>query len=214
MEWAYLFWTAIGFLLGGILFSYRLPLFLKGIDITECSKDGNPGVSNVMKHVGIPMGIFCLFLDLAKGFFPVAASLRFVSPANPLFIAVLTAPVLGHAMAPFNPAVAGGKAITTSFGVLLALLPFHQNVFLLAGLYLLFSLVFPIHPNERRTVITFFLFSLCSLLLIPLGSPAPIAAGCCGISLIVITRNFSDAFFPRPSSKEDPMPDKQEQKQI
>lgn len=60
-----------GYFLGGIMFSDIFPRVFMKKDIKSLSDDKNPGASNVFKICGIPMGILCLFLDMAKGFLPV-----------------------------------------------------------------------------------------------------------------------------------------------
>ena len=63
--------SALGYLLGGVLFSYHIPLFMRGIDIVEVSEDHNPGTANAVKYAGVSVGMICLAADLAKGFLPV-----------------------------------------------------------------------------------------------------------------------------------------------
>ena len=66
------------FLSGSVLYSQYLPWHMKRINIIEISEDHNPGTSNVMKYAGVPLGILCLICDVAKGFIPVFAAMRFV----------------------------------------------------------------------------------------------------------------------------------------
>ena len=111
-----------GFLSGGVLYSYHVPKLLCGVDVVADSPDHNPGMTNAMKLCGVPVGLLCLALDMAKGFLPVFAALRFLRIEDPWLAPVLAAPALGHALAVFYP-FAGGKAVAVSFGVLLGLLP-------------------------------------------------------------------------------------------
>lgn len=69
MIWMYL--IIGGFIEGGIMFSYLLPKLIMQKDICMLSGDHNPGAANVFINCGIPMGLTCLTLDMAKGFFPV-----------------------------------------------------------------------------------------------------------------------------------------------
>ena len=116
-----------GFLSGGVLYSYHVPKLLCGVDVVADSPDHNPGMTNAMKLCGVPVGLLCLALDMAKGFLPVFAALRFLRIEDPWLAPVLAAPALGHALAVFYP-FAGGKAVAVSFGVLLGLLPQQEEV--------------------------------------------------------------------------------------
>ena len=69
---AYLFWTAVSFFSGSVMYSYLIPKLFYGKDITKISKDGNPGCGNVFTCIGIPCGVLCLLLELAKGAVPRA----------------------------------------------------------------------------------------------------------------------------------------------
>ncbi len=62
-------------------------------------------------------------------------------------------------------------------------------VFILAFWYIVFSAIIKIHPNEKRTVITFFVFSITSLLLCFFVVNIPVTLGCFIISAIVMYRN-------------------------
>lgn len=66
-----------GYFLGGIMFSDIFPRVFMKKDIKNLSDDKNPGASNVFKICGVPMGILCLFLDMAKGFLPVFLFMSF-----------------------------------------------------------------------------------------------------------------------------------------
>ena len=158
--WESLFFILTGFALGGVLFSYHVPKLLKGVDVTRSSVDHNPGTANAFKLAGVPIGLLCLLLDLAKGFMPVYLATRRVPLGFALLPFVMLAPVLGHAMAPLYHR-RGGKAIATAFGVLIGLLPQSNAVWVLVFWYLFFSLVRVIHPNERRSFVTFCVTAAC-----------------------------------------------------
>ena len=151
-------YSILGFLLGGVLFSYHLPKLLRGVDIVALSPDHNPGTANAVKLCGLPLGLLCLALDMAKGFLPVWLAMRRLPPDTLWLAPVLLAPVLGHALAVFYP-FRGGKAVAVTFGTLLGLLPFSYAVFALALPYIFFSTIVVLHPNERRSVVSFFLIS-------------------------------------------------------
>ena len=133
------------------MFCRFMPLLLAKKDITKLSSDGNPGSANVFINCGIPLGLLCLFLDMFKGFLPVLLAEENYDVRRLSFAILIAAPVLGHAVAPFDRSK-GGKCIATAFGVLLALVPQTKIVFLLAGLYILFSTAIRISPNRVQLV--------------------------------------------------------------
>ncbi len=188
----YFLWALLGFGLGGVLFSYHLPKLLKGIDVYEASADHNPGTVNAFKHAGVPVGILCLLCDLFKGFLPVFFAMRMVDFSRLWFALILCAPVLGHAAAPLYHH-RGGKAIAAAFGALLGLLPVSFLVFLLAALYLFFSLILVIHPHERRTVVTFGLFSVFAVLAAFRTGHWSFTFGAVLLSAVVIAKNYRDS---------------------
>lgn len=198
----YLLSALIGFCLGGVLFSYHLPKLVKGVDVRRMSPDHNPGTVNAFKYAGIPVGIACLLCDLGKGFAPVFLAARFLDPARLWFALVIAAPVLGHAAAPLYR-FKGGKAIAAAFGVFLGLLPNSFLVFLLAALYLFFSLLWVVNPHERRTVITFGLFFLLAFSVSFYTGRWSFCLGAGLVSATVIWKNLRDAqLAPSPEQPE------------
>ncbi len=191
----YLWWCACvfgAFLLGGVLFCKRIPFFFLGTDICGLSRDHNPGAANVFAHCGVKMGLFCLFLDMGKGFLPVWLATRVMGETSCWYAAMMMAPVLGHAVAPFDH-FRGGKCIATAFGVMLAVFPGHPVCFLtLVGLYIVFSTVIRIRPNRRRSMVTFLLFGVVTGLVLAREHAYPTALGCVMIALIAIDRHLHD----------------------
>ena len=88
-----------------------------------------------------------------------------------------------------------GKAIAVSFGVLLGVLRYSESVWLLAALYLFFSLVFVIRPNERRSVYVFVLFGAVSAVFLFFGGLPGVCVGNMLIAGVVARRNWADARF-------------------
>ncbi len=150
----YLCFILLGYLSGSVLYAWLLPKYFCGKDIRKGSRDQNPGTANAFSQGGIAIGIPVLFLELAKGFFPVYIAARCLDVHRLLFALVLAAPVVGHAF-PAGNIKNGGKAIAVSFGCLLGLLPEWRPVALLVGLYLFFSLVVVVRPHARRSIVTF-----------------------------------------------------------
>ncbi len=177
-----------GFLLGSCMFSQLLPRIFLRVDTSAVSDDHNPGCTNVFIHCGPIMGLTCLTLDLMKGFLPVYLSLQILDSSSLWFSLVLAAPVLGHAIAPMNH-YHGGKCIATTFGVLLGLFPATHIVLLLASIYIVFSTVLKINPNQLRSIAAFGLFGVFSLMILIQRYQYSVALGCILVSLIVIWRH-------------------------
>ena len=85
----YLVYSAVGFVMGGLLFSYYIPKWLKHIDIREKSKDHNPGTANAFMLAGSTVGTLCLICDLMKGLVPVAAAAQRLDVTNLAFAALI-----------------------------------------------------------------------------------------------------------------------------
>jgi glycerol-3-phosphate acyltransferase PlsY len=121
----------LGFLAGSVPFGLLLGK-LQGVDIREHGS-GNIGSTNVFRTLGKKAGIFCLILDVMKGFLPVLLAHRLV-PDTPSgdTIEVLTAlaTILGHNYCPWI-GFKGGKGIATTGGALLALMPFAMVILIL-----------------------------------------------------------------------------------
>lgn len=177
-----------GYLSGSIMFSRKIPIIFGMQDIVENSDDHNPGSSNVFKLCGVKIGIICLVLDIFKGFAPVFLSYLFVNVREMPFALAMLAPVLGHATAPFD-SFKGGKCIATSFGVMIALLPISRIGFILAFLYIFFSVVIKIKLHKARSIVTYSVFAVISALLLTYRSFISIAAGCVLISAVVIIKH-------------------------
>ena len=98
-------WTlhiVAGYLLGSIMVCRWIPKLVLHKDVCALSDDHNPGAANVFQHCGVPAGLLCLFFDLSKGFLPVYLAAHTVGIEPMQFAAVMMAPVLGHATAPFD----------------------------------------------------------------------------------------------------------------
>lgn len=136
----------VAFLAGSIPFGLLIAK-ARGVDIRACGS-GNIGATNVLRVMGKKYGIFCLVLDLLKGFLPtllgislirfagqpdgmvlpVFRTLAPVFPADGQFVAQLLqvvtglCAILGHNYSPWV-GFKGGKGVSTSAGVVLALMP-------------------------------------------------------------------------------------------
>lgn len=141
-----------GYLGGSILFARVFGALLKRKDITEGTRDGNPGTANAFAKGGFLCGALTLTFDLLKGFLPVFLYLR--REPSALLALVIAAPVLGHIFPVFFR-FRGGKGIATTFGCLLGLLPMYKPACALAFFFIFFSLVLRISPHFYRTLVTY-----------------------------------------------------------
>ena len=184
----YIILIIAGYLLGSIMFCKTIPLKFCKVDVCKHSSDHNPGSHSVFECCGVKMGLFCLSLDILKGFVPVFLAVLFLNVRHFLFPFVMAAPVLGHALGMFNH-FQGGKCIATSFGVTLGILPKTIIPFVaLALFFIIFWTVFKLKSKNARSILVFSLFALASVLLIFKGEYA-IYAGCLAIAAIAIFKH-------------------------
>ncbi len=185
-------WIALivgAYLIGSVHFCRLIPLIFLKKDICTLSGDGNPGAANVFTSCGWQWGLTCLLLDMAKGFIPVFAAIKWCETDSLWFTALMTAPVLGHAFSVFYK-FKGGKCIATIFGEMIALLWITPIGLLLAGLYILFSAVIKINPHRKRSIITFSLFLPTSVITELMLGQTFIALGCAVLSVIALIKHI------------------------
>lgn len=187
-----LLYAALGFLSGSVLYCRFVPLLLLKKDICALSPDKNPGAANVFVHCGVPMGLLCLALDMAKGGVPVALALRALDPARLGFAAVMAAPVLGHALGLLNGG-RGGKCIAVIFGVLIALLPLTPLGWVLAGIYIFLSGIVRVRPNGKCSILTFSLFAACALGMGIVSGQYAVTLGALILSAVSIVKHAKSA---------------------
>jgi len=149
-----LFYPLAGYLSGSVLYAQIWGRLISGKDITEGTRDNNPGTANAFMVGGFLCGMLTLICDLAKGFFPVWLFLRQTDYADFALALVLAAPVFGHIFPLFHH-FQGGKGIAVSFGCLLGLYPLLAPVLLLAACFILFSTVLVISPHYYRTLVSY-----------------------------------------------------------
>jgi glycerol-3-phosphate acyltransferase PlsY len=120
-------WFAGGYLVGSVPFGWLIGR-ARGVDIREHGSR-NIGATNCGRVCGAPWGVLAFVLDVAKGFLPVFAAVTLLpEPANwpspraawLANVLVAVAPILGHVF-PVWLRFRGGKAVSTSLGVLAAL---------------------------------------------------------------------------------------------
>ena len=118
-----------GFALGSIPFALLLGR-TQGVDIRTLGS-GNPGATNLGRHLGFKWFLICFALDAVKGLTPVlvygliagTASNPALPPAQAFaWLGVMIAPVLGHMFSPWI-GFKGGKGVATGLGALLGVFP-------------------------------------------------------------------------------------------
>ena len=178
-----------GFLLGGVMFSRALPKLLTGKDVCALRADENPGAANVFAVCGVPMGLLCLALDMLKAYLPVSLAARYLDTQSVWFALALAAPVLSHAVGVFN-GFHGGKCISSAFGAMLALAWVSPaGLFLLAGLYIFFSVIVKVNPHRLRSMLVFALYGASAAVFYSLHGEPSFALGCGMIAVIGAARH-------------------------
>ena len=92
----------------------------KGIDIRAVGTQ-NPGASNIYAEIGPAYGVLIFFLDLAKGFAPLALATNFGQPSWYVGI-VLACLITGH-QTRFPLSISGGTGMATAMGAGIAVFP-------------------------------------------------------------------------------------------
>jgi len=131
----------VAYLLGSIPSAVWIGKTFKGVDVREHGSK-NAGATNMMRVLGVKIGIPVLLIDVFKGF--AAVKLALLSPvleigtnAFVIFQLILgAAAVIGHVF-PVFAGFRGGKGVATIVGILLAL---HWQATLLAIVVFLITL--------------------------------------------------------------------------
>lgn len=135
------------YILGSIPTGYWIGKISKGVDVREIGS-GSTGATNVLRCVGKKEALIVLFVDIVKGYLPVAVALHLqttqpqLMPADlfPNLAGVLAAvsSIFGHSRSIFLQ-FTGGKSAATGLGTLFALHPFGALGTLFVWLAVLFS---------------------------------------------------------------------------
>ena len=130
LEWT---WVPVAYLMGSIPFGLVLARVFCKTD-PQSAGSGNIGATNVTRLCGLPVGIATLLFDAGKGALALYLGLRLFTPAAgtdgmdepgalALFITLVgLAVILGHMHSIFLK-FKGGKAVATTLGVFLFLVP-------------------------------------------------------------------------------------------
>ena len=187
----------LGYLSGSLLFAKIFASLFGKHNIYENSPDKNPGTANAFTYGGFLVGVLTLIFDLAKGFLPVFLYISYCKYSKPFSFAlslVIAAPVIGHIFPAFFR-FRGGKGIAAAFGALMGLWPFMTPLALLAGCYLVLTLVARIDTHLWRSVAAFVAFAILMYGICPATS---LRRGGLLISTVVVIRHLcryqGDAF--------------------
>jgi glycerol-3-phosphate acyltransferase PlsY len=182
---------AVGYLVGGIPIGV-LVARARGVDLMQVGS-GNIGASNVQRTLGTGLGIAVWLADLLKGLVPVVWAerlLRDMPDPWPYIAAVGVAAVLGHCLAVYLR-LRGGKGVSTTLGVILAL---DWRVGLIAFAIWLFVLGLTRFISVSSMVATA-LTPLLFLVMPPLPSHSanargPLVAAGIALALVVVLRHI------------------------
>ncbi len=119
---------------------------LQGKNIFELGS-GNMGAMNTFRNLGIASGIAVLVIDIAKGYLAVKLA-ALIAEGDTVYLAAI-AVTLGHAFSVYV-GFRGGKALSSSFGVLLALDP--KGALLVLSAVIFFSLIIKKKPNLAAVI--------------------------------------------------------------
>lgn len=109
----------LSYLIGSIPFSYLLPKWIGKIDI-RVHGSGNTGTTNVLRTLGMKVGILSFIGDFFKGILPTLLGLIFWGEIGAIVGGAMA--VIGHCYSVWLK-FKGGKGVATSAGVLIILLP-------------------------------------------------------------------------------------------
>jgi len=116
--------VVVAYLVGGIPIGVLVSQS-RGVDIRQYGS-GNIGASNVLRTLGVKVGLAVWLADVAKGLLPVVwsrpvlASMAAIGQMELWISLVALAVVMGHCFSPYLK-LAGGRGVSTSLGALLAI---------------------------------------------------------------------------------------------
>ena len=122
----------VSYLFGAVPFGLLFSRLFSNVDIRTVGS-GNIGATNVLRAAGKKAAILTLFADCFKGLLPVLA-VQFLFHDAALASLSGAAAVLGHNF-PVYLGFKGGKGVATSYGVVLATVPWIGLVCLIAWLF-------------------------------------------------------------------------------
>jgi glycerol-3-phosphate acyltransferase PlsY len=110
----------LSYLIGAVPFGLFFGKFFSNVDVRSVGS-GNIGATNVLRAAGKKAAVMTLLADCLKGCLPVLA-VKFIFNDDIITGLSGAAAILGHNY-PIYLAFKGGKGVATSFGVVLAVVP-------------------------------------------------------------------------------------------
>ena len=192
---SYIVGIIISYLIGGIPFGYLIAV-AKGIDI-RTQGSGNIGATNVGRVLGEKYGLIIFILDMLKGFIvvffvPAAVSCALYVPTttdNLLVILCGFCVVLGHAF-PVYLKFKGGKAVATSFGVFIWLVPL--SIAIAFGVWLLTVIVTRYVSLGSMIGSTALAVAIVVVVNSPFGDNVYLTAMSVAVAILIIARHTSN----------------------
>jgi acyl phosphate:glycerol-3-phosphate acyltransferase len=174
-----LFPVAFGYLLGSVPFAYLLARRHAGIDLRRAGS-GNVGAANVLRTIGVRIGLGAMMLDVAKGAAAVLVAERLgAGPVGPT--AAGLAAIVGH-MYPVWLGFRGGKGVATTCGVFAVLAPLATAI---AGALFVTAVWWSRYVSIGSVVGSVMLGPLAYLT----HAPAPVVVGAVVAGAIVLERH-------------------------
>lgn len=131
----YLILGICSYLIGSIPFSYLIPKWIGKIDIRTMGS-GNTGTTNVVRTLGMKVGVLAFIGDFLKGIIPALIGLLWLGELGGIIGGSMA--VIGHCY-PVWLKFKGGKCVATSAGILIVLMP-DICILLLIGQFIIIAL--------------------------------------------------------------------------
>lgn len=173
--------AVISYFIGSIPFSYLIPKFVSKIDIRQVGS-GNTGTTNVVRTLGLKVGVLAFIGDFFKGLLPTLIGYLLLGNTGALLGGAFA--VLGHCY-PVWLKFKGGKGIATSAGVLVILIPY---IFLIL-LGLQFIIIFATRYMSLASITSAVLLPVLCMLF---SVPTEIIIFSAGLGAFVIYRHRSN----------------------
>jgi len=125
----------ITYLLGSIPFSYIIPKVLTKEDIRQHGS-GNTGTTNVVRTLGLKVGVLAFIGDFLKGSLAAYIGLHFMGEQGAIVACAMV--IIGHCY-PVWLKFKGGKGIATTGGLLLVIMPKVLVAVLIIQFFVLFA---------------------------------------------------------------------------
>lgn len=130
----YLILGICSYLIGSIPFSYLIPKWIGKVDIRTMGS-GNTGTTNVVRALGMKVGVLAFIGDFLKGIIPALIGLLWLDELGGIIGGSMA--VIGHCY-PIWLKFKGGKGVATSAGILIVLMP-DICILLLIGQFLIIA---------------------------------------------------------------------------